>query len=398
MNYVKKMCILRQVKQGFSGDGKALSGLVKIEQYGKNLAVEVSIINFAPLVSGEYFCLLSDGKGKTEMLSLRGKSLFNLLSDLDISGGFCAVVCYVKNEIVPIAYGINGNGSYDWRSILNATLPPVFPRATQENAASATPYREDIFNKNAKQKQTTDDFSGIKGDNEENEPPMYETNPPELPPSKKKTKQEEAAKKEVTPPVPPSTERAFPDSNKPERKQEPSSDYDDETVASENYFGRENDEYDEFTQTGKNAHSESATEKPRKETGTDSAKDGNADRVLHPFKTDSDGYYQAAKAELDELFRAYPRDKTLNGAFACSDWVRVKGDQKQPQYLVGVLYDDGKAKYICYALAAEHSDAPPNEIKNVCTFVPCSLLKEKKGFFIIFQSAATGECIKPERA
>ena len=64
MNYVKKMCILRQIKQGFSGDGKTLSGLVKAEQYGKNLAVEVSVINFAPLIVGEYFCLLSDGKGK----------------------------------------------------------------------------------------------------------------------------------------------------------------------------------------------------------------------------------------------------------------------------------------------------------------------------------------------
>ena len=79
------MCILRQIRQGFSGDGKTLSGLIKIEQYGKNLAVEVSVINFAPLVSGEYYCLLSDGKGRTEMLSLRGKSLFNILSDLDIS-------------------------------------------------------------------------------------------------------------------------------------------------------------------------------------------------------------------------------------------------------------------------------------------------------------------------
>ena len=138
MNYIKKMCILRQVRQGFSGDGKALSGLVKMEQYGKNLAVEVSIINFAPLATGEYYCLLSDGKGKTEMLSLRGKSLFNLLSDLDISAGFCAVVCYVKNEITPIAYGINGNGSYDWRAILNSTLPPVFPRGMKEQAFSQT--------------------------------------------------------------------------------------------------------------------------------------------------------------------------------------------------------------------------------------------------------------------
>ena len=93
MNYVKKMCILRQIKQGFSGDGKALSGLIKVEQYGKNLAVEVSVINFAPLASGEYFCLLSDGKGKTEMLSLRGKSIFNILTDIDVSGGFCGIIC-----------------------------------------------------------------------------------------------------------------------------------------------------------------------------------------------------------------------------------------------------------------------------------------------------------------
>ena len=132
MNYIKKMCILRQIKQGFTGDGKALSGLIKAEQYGKNLAVEVSIINFAPLISGEYYCLLSDGKGKTEMLSLRGKSLFNILSDIDISEGFCGIICYVKNEVIPIAYGINGKGSYDWRTILNASLPPVFPKKAED--------------------------------------------------------------------------------------------------------------------------------------------------------------------------------------------------------------------------------------------------------------------------
>ena len=80
MNYVKKMCVLRQIKQGFSADGKPLTGLIKAEQYGKNLAAEVSVMNFAPLSSGEYFCLLSDGKGKTEMLALRGKSIFNLLT------------------------------------------------------------------------------------------------------------------------------------------------------------------------------------------------------------------------------------------------------------------------------------------------------------------------------
>ena len=120
MNYVKKMCILRQVKQGFSGDGKTLSGLVKLEQYGKNLAVEVSIINFAPLVMGEYYCLLCDLKGVCEILPLRGKSLFNIITDLDVSDGFCAVICFVKTELTPIAYGVNGKATYNWRAIVNA--------------------------------------------------------------------------------------------------------------------------------------------------------------------------------------------------------------------------------------------------------------------------------------
>ena len=347
MNYVKKMCILRQVKQGFSGDGKALSGLIKIEQYGKNLAVEVSIINFAPLVSGEYYCLLSDGKGKTEMLSLRGKSLFNILSDLDISAGFCGIICYVKNEIIPIAYGINGNGSYDWRAILNATLPPVFPRAEQENALSDVP-------KYGEMPHAGEFFD----EKLQNQPPMSALN---------------------------------------EENKLSTTSYDDENVATENYYDKEkNHEPIELQKTVENAHAESTTQEPNAKAGSDLEEDGDAERVLHPFATAPDGYYKTVKNEIDELFKNYPRDKTLNGAFSCSEWVRLKGSAKAPEYLVGVLYDDGKASYICYALAADDKDNPPEEIKNVCTFVPCSALNERLGFFVLFQSVSTGECIKPK--
>ena len=104
----------------------------------------------------------------------------------------------------------------------------------------------------------------------------------------------------------------------------------------------------------------------------------------------------SVKEEVEELFKIYPRDKTLVGAFSCSDWVRIKGTAKDPQYLVGVLYQDGRAQYICYALATENKDQPPEEIKNVCAFVPFSVFDTTRGFFVIFQSAASGECVKPE--
>lgn len=342
MNYVKKMCILRQARQGFSGDGKTLSGLIKIEQYGKNLAIEVSVINFAPLVSGEYYCLISDGKGKTEMLSLRGKSLFNILSDLDISHGFCGVICYVKNDVVPVAYGINGNGSYDWKTILNAALPPVFPKSEKlEKAESAT---TEAINPTKTTKL------------EENEPTVYVFN-------------------EEKPPA-----------------------YDDETVATENYY-QENKENERelFSEARGNARPQSEAENEREKTGTDKAQNEDAHHLRHPFETDTDGYYRAVKGEIDDLFEKYPRDQTLVGAFSCSEWVRVKGEENAPEYLVGILYDDGKAKYICYALSAEDKNAPPEEIKDACTFVPVSAFTENKGFFVIFQSATTGECIKPQK-
>ncbi len=328
MQYVKKMCILRQVKQGFSGDGKALSGLVKIEQYGKNLAVEVSVINFAPLSSGEYYCLLSDSHNQVEMLALRNKSLFNILSDIDITGGFCAVVCFVKNDVIPIAYGVNGDKQYDWKKILAAAMPPAF----------------------------------------------YEK------PSMKQTENKDA------------------DTAISTEKEEAEKGYDDETIAKENYYKEEVHGQELLQETIQNARTQSAGKKQDKETGANPSEDVYAENVLHPFATDTDGYYQSIKREIDELLSNYPKDDTLCGAFSCSEWVRVKGTAENPQYLVGVVYDEGKAKYICYALAAENKDAPPNEIKDVCAFVPATPYADDKGFFVLFQSATSGECIKPRRA
>ena len=342
MNYVKKMCILRQARQGFSGDGKALSGLIKIEQYGKNLSIEVSVINFAPLISGEYYCVIADCKGNTEMLSLRGKSLFNILSDLDISRGFCGVICYVKNDVVPVAYGINGGGSYDWKNILNAAMPPIFPK----------PERLEKTKK-------AETAAANSAEMNENEPTMYEVS------------------------------------------DEISSIYDDETVATENYYQekeqKKENERELFSQARGNARAQSETENEREEAGAHASENVDADDLRHPFETDGDGYYRAVKGEIDQLFEKYPRDQTLVGAFSCSEWVRVKGEANAPEYLVGVIYDDGKAKYICYALFAEDKSSPPEEIKDACTFVPVSAFAEDKGFFVIFQSATTGECIKPQK-
>ena len=350
MNYVKKMCILRQIKQGFSTDGKPLTGLVKAEQYGKNLAAEVSVMNFAPLTSGEYFCLLSDGKGKTEMLALRGKSLFNLLTDMDISEGFCAVICLIQTEVIPIAYGVNGNRVFDWRAILNATLPPVFP----QNPPTTTPTANDYLPQNSVQEQPI--------------------NSPEVIPLPTLQPQEK------------------------EKPADTDNEYNDERVAEENYYEVKENERQLSEEIIENAYTARPGQEQRAQKGANTPKNVDASGVLQPFALQPDGYYLSVKGEIDELFRTYPRDYTLKDAFAASEWVRIRGDAAAPQYLVGVLYENGKATYICYALAAQDNRNPPKEIAEVCTFVPSSLFNDEQGFFVIFQSATSGECIKPKQA
>ena len=337
MNYMKKSCILRQIKQGFSGDGKTLSGIVKLEQYGRNLSAEVSIINFAPLSAGEYYCLLADPFGSTELLPLRGKSLFNILSKLDLSLGFCALICFAKNELVPIAYGINGERQYSFKQILLS----AFPQTKSKGAGTSS--REFLSQ------------TAIAGTSQI----------------------EENAKEEST---------------------SQTAKYNDELVAEQNYFSRQEDENERrpYKQNSENAHTQSANQAQPQQDGQDVTKNEHSESVLNPFATDPDGYYRAVKEEIDELFAKYPKDQTLNGIFSCSEWVRVKGEESSPEYLVGVIYENWRAKYICYALPAENAEVPPDEIKDVCTFVPLSAFTDKAGFFVIFQSAESGECIRPE--
>lgn len=114
------MCILRQMKSGYSADGRPLSGLVKAEEYGSVLKAEVSLINFAPLSEGNYCCVISDKKGRTVSFPLTyGGGNFSASSEVDISLGFLAVVCCVDNyDYSAVAYGVNGENVYEVGSLL----------------------------------------------------------------------------------------------------------------------------------------------------------------------------------------------------------------------------------------------------------------------------------------
>ena len=72
-----------------------------------------------------------------------------------------------------------------------------------------------------------------------------------------------------------------------------------------------------------------------------------------------------------------------------SDWLMTK---------ISTL--DYKSRYLLqgtnYVWIVLRENKQIYEIKNVCAFVPTDFYDENKGYFVIFQSASSGECIRPE--
>lgn len=97
--YIKKIAVIKQVKNGFSADGGALSGLVKVETYAGFLKVEASLINFAPLTEGRYVLGITDGL-KTVMFE---DAAYEEEIDFNISCGFAFLVCFCNGSCAPVA-------------------------------------------------------------------------------------------------------------------------------------------------------------------------------------------------------------------------------------------------------------------------------------------------------
>ena len=329
MNYVKKLCILKQLASGFAADGKKVSALLTAEKYAERLTLSLALIGFAPLSAGRYRCVLCDENGRTEIFDVPSPAgcTVKRASDADISSGFCCAVCFVSGKVTPVAFGKCGDKTYDLKKLC-ALL-------------------------------------------DESQPPKAEEAP--LPAA------------EEPPSAAPQAENAA----------EP---YDDELVATENYY-----EFEKETAEEKNENRE--IHEGREEGGGEdlAGEDEDAQSLFRFAGAESGGtdaracYYDQVKKELDALFEAHPKEEELEKSIPLSKWVRVTFARNK-YYTVGVICDEKRPKYICYGVPADSRGEPPQALKGYCSYLPLSLFDVNgKGYWMMYQDAETGECVKIAR-
>ncbi|MDE7158691.1 MAG: hypothetical protein K2N74_03865, partial [Clostridiales bacterium] len=91
MAYEKRVCVLKQIKKGFSADGSSLSGAVYAERLGDALTVTPRIAGLAPVKEGAY-ALSVWVSGQIFCLELRGGEPLKINGAPSLMSGFSALV------------------------------------------------------------------------------------------------------------------------------------------------------------------------------------------------------------------------------------------------------------------------------------------------------------------
>ena len=284
MAYEKRVCVLKQIKKGFTADGGALSGAVYAERLGNELTVTPRLLGIAPVKEGRYVLAVSVG-GMRYCLELKGSEAVRISDAPSLRDGFSALICFVRGEAEPIAFGACGLASPSYTALLETV-------------------------------QGVDDKKRKKIPN-----PL----PPVAPPAP------------VAPNVPTAPGVSIP--NLPEEEdpkdksfREQALSYDDEAIAARDYYSGEADE-------DEGASNDAPPEAPSDAGG------GNPQAHAAPhYPRGTLTYYREVREKLEKALKTFPKDERLNAVFPHSEWVRAESGA-----LLGIVYENGTPRYLCVA-------------------------------------------------
>lgn len=118
MAYEKRLCVLKQIKKGFTADGGALSGALYAERYGGELVLTPRIAGLAPVREGRYALAVQVGE-KRYCLEFKGNTPLHLPDPLSLKGGFSALLCFVRGNAEPVAFGSCGGAATSMEDLLS---------------------------------------------------------------------------------------------------------------------------------------------------------------------------------------------------------------------------------------------------------------------------------------
>lgn len=108
----------------------------------------------------------------------------------------------------------------------------------------------------------------------------------------------------------------------------------------------------------------------------------------------SQPFYKLVEEQVTLLMQSNPSDEILERLVVDSKWAKIACEDEL-SYSLGVIKEEGKVKYICYAIPSQSGFNPPNHLAEYCQWLPLSANEnEKNGFLVMYQNAENGENLK----
>ena len=101
-------------------------------------------------------------------------------------------------------------------------------------------------------------------------------------------------------------------------------------------------------------------------------------------------FYSQIQKTITHLFESKESDETLENLIEDSKFVKVENEETNDFYSVGIIYENQKPKYICYAIPTDKDCPPPENLAQFAQFLPTS---DEKGYYLMYQDAKSGENI-----
>lgn len=339
MEYLKKVIVLKQVNADYSVGNKPVNAIARIELENGVADLHLSIINLMPVSNGSYFAFIIDDECRLFSFSL-GKRPLSFSSQFailpSIEKGFSVGIYFVKDFIPTLTvYAKSENYSFD-KTFLNKKVAEYFMESLK-NQKKEEPVKSIVKDCPVQENQ------------EDSSPCVYD---------------DEAV----------ATENYFLAEEKLNARLEQIKEYSRERISDENEF------FDCRNQKEESKNQENAS-------CLQDEKDTNCHK--------SPAHYLKVKDDLDLLFNKFEEELSLKNLFSDSKWAKINYS-KDKFYVVGVVKEGGIEKYICYGVPDNYSPTPPKELDGFCTFIPLSKDDQKgKGYWMMFQDAESGNCIKP---
>ncbi len=352
MDFEKKVLVLKQVTEGYSINGKPTSGIARLERENGVTTLYLTLVNYAPMTSGEFYVFVCDKTKKLRYFTL-GKSpagiTKNLEFPLDISSGLCFSIVFIKDDLPILVSYACADSLYVSIPDFKKLIAEQLLKDRRQNVKAVDPFVA---------AERLNDCQKIHNEyNEKSQPSTTETKV----------------------------------------------DYNDEIVATENYYNNDLElskkleiinqmDKDDVRTKNVNGYSEREETKEESQQNANFLQDEENFNSGENYSADNP-YFLSVRAELDDIFQKFPEEKSLIRSVPDSKWAKINYSE-QKYYVVGVIYENNKEKYICYGVPATYSTEPPKQLKGYCSFIPISVFDMKgDGFWMMFQDAVSGECV-----